>query len=404
MRVLFVAPHFPWPPNTGGKLRTVALLRALAKRHCVTLASPVEATADGLSAGDGVVRQVIGLPQEAMQRLGFVDTGSRLGKLYAYAADCLRMRTPYVYSLQCMAMAHVLDGACDDHEAIFCRYGLMLPLVPRRAWARVVLDMDDFLYRMQRQEALYRPFRPYKALRLVESLRTYRFEQRVFRRVAHTLACSDHDLKRIRCGAKSVVRNGIDLPPAELLAAAPSPRTLAFVGVCSYPPNVKGLKWFVEQVWPSVRRQCPDARLNIVGTDATAERLPFAVAPGIEIVGPVDKTAPWFSSAVATVVPLRIGSGTRIKILESLACGRPAVSTVLGAEGMERLDKSCGVFRVKDAAEMASRLVELLNDPAAAGRAGLAGKKIVEAEYSWGATTAGLADDVERWVRGPARE
>jgi glycosyltransferase involved in cell wall biosynthesis len=400
MRILFLAPQFPWPrDSSGAQQRTFALLKALSERHEVTLAAPQgDGEKELVAACNGQILRIVHLPEESLAIQPLPEGGLHPAKIISYATHWVRHRTPYRYSLRSSAATELLGPWFDRHDAIFCRNGRTLPLVPREVWQKVVLDIDDFVYRLLRQEAMIGVFRPAKAIRFLESLRNYWFEQGVFRRVRHTLACSENDLRRIGSARKSVVRNGVVLPPDELLEKKPVPSTLAFVGTFGYGPNINGLRWFVADVWPKIREKIPAARLNVIGRNASPETIPFAVSPGIEIVGEVESTAPWVSRSVATVVPLRLGSGTRIKILESLACGRPAVSTILGAEGLESLNDSHGLYRVKDASAMASRLIELLEDPDAALEAGRVGKDTVHAEHSWEAATAGIAENIERWI------
>ena len=292
----------------------------------------------------------------------------------------------------------------EQFDVVFCRYSRTLAVLPKSVWQRVVLDADDLAYRLQFQAARRDLLRPWNALVGLDACRAYLYEQTIFRSVARTLVCSKRDLRRIRCKRKSVVFNGVALPDTRIAQAEaePCPKLVIFVGNFIYTPNLEGLRWFVARVWPLVRDEAPDAQLNVVGRGSSSESMRFACQPGIRIVGTVEETVSWFSQATLSVVPLWSGAGTRIKILESLACGRPVVSTVLGADALDYLQENHGVFRHNSPQAMARRIVSILKAPCSALHRAERGRQLVNQRFSWEQTTATLADDIERWI--PAYE
>jgi glycosyltransferase involved in cell wall biosynthesis len=402
MRVLFLVPRTPWPLDNGANQRSFALLRALCAKHDVTLATPLSGKEEQLQqALNGQSCKIHPLPFRLTPTQDIPTAGKRLENVASFCSDFCQSRIPYRYRSRESGTTPVFEDIGGRFDAAFCRYGLTLRLLSPKDWPRAVLDADDLTNRLLWQEASRHRFRGHGVLAAVEALRTYRYEQRMFRRVAHTLACSDADLARIGCERKSVLRNGVDLPNANFMDMQPDAFTVVFVGAFTYKPNVEGLRWFIEQVWPEVRAMVPEARLNIVGRQGTPETLPFADAPGVNLVGPVESTSKWFASAILSLVPLWMGSGTRIKIIESLAYGRPVVATELGAEGLEQLTASQGLFRVANASNMAKKIAELMLAPNRALELGRKARALVEREFSWTATTATLADDLGQWISKP---
>jgi len=138
--------------------------------------------------------------------------------------------------------------------------------------------------------------------------------------------------------------------------------------------------------------------LQVVGKGGSAGTLGFANIPGVEIIGEVERPCDWVSQALLTIVPLKHGTGSRIKIAESLACGRPVVATSIGAEGFELVRPDQGLILTDQPAAMADAIETLVRSPQQAREIGVAGRRLAERLFSWETITASLADDVERWV------
>jgi glycosyltransferase involved in cell wall biosynthesis len=143
-------------------------------------------------------------------------------------------------------------------------------------------------------------------------------------------------LHRSAPGARiQVVENGVDTQyfAAAEESAAPA-QQIVFVGTMDYYPNVEAATSFANRIWPRVREQFHQMRLMIVGANPTPAVSALSAIPGITVTGTVPDVRPYYREALAAIVPLRTGGGTRLKILEAMAAGVPVVSTVLGAEGL----------------------------------------------------------------------
>ena len=407
MRLLFLAPRFPWPQDDAWNQRTRALLRALATKHQVVFSTPMmDGLREKLREIEPWIVEFVPGPVDGSGHLSafYHRQGRWWNDIVKCLGDFLSNPTPCRFRPCSPEWTNLLSERFDDFDGIICRYTYLLPVIPRHLWPRVILDADDLAYRFAIQHACQRPRQLTNALYfLTEAVRTYWYEQRVFRQVAQVLVCSERDEQRVRCRNKSIVRNGVQWRAIPEVLPSPTPNTLVSLGSYQAFQNVEGLRWFTRAVWPELLKLRPEARLRVIGFGATAERLPFAVLPGIDIVGPIDHWAEGFASGVCSIVPVQKGSGTRIKVIESLACGRPVITTTIGGEGLEFLDESKGIVRADHPRKMARSIAEALANPQPGLASAQEGRQWVAARLSWDATTVDFADNVEKWLRVSAR-
>jgi glycosyltransferase involved in cell wall biosynthesis len=260
---------------------------------------------------------------------------------------------------------------------------------------RVVLDEHNVEYDVHRQTVeaggggLAR--RLYNA---VNWRKMRREEEGLWRRVDAITVTSPRDEARVRAahpGARvAVVPNGVDVERYRPRPRDPAPdrRTVLFFGALDYYPNSEGLLSFLDETWPRLLATNPAARLRILGRRPPAALL-ARQGPAVEIGGFVEDLRPSLAAAAVVIVPLRLGGGTRLKILEAMAMGKPVVSTTLGAEG---LDATPGreLLVADDPARFAAEVRRVLDDPALAARLGKAARAFVERRYSWRASARAL--------------
>ncbi len=244
---------------------------------------------------------------------------------------------------------------------------------------RTLIDMDDIVsqYYAQGLRKGSLLVRPAKHVRHWFKKWT---EQRMLNCFRHVLVCSDADKAYLNHPGVEVLINSywptpeMDVPPLEH-----PPGSILFVGTLGYPPNVQGMAWFVEQVLPRIRERRPDATVTVVGRcDPGSEKdWEWSRAPGVIFKGAVPSVAPYVMDCRLEICPLLNGQGTRIKIVESLAFGKPVVSTTIGAYGLP-LGEAEGVLRRDEAQSFAQACLELLEQPARCHQLGLAGRATVQ--------------------------
>jgi glycosyltransferase involved in cell wall biosynthesis len=226
--------------------------------------------------------------------------------------------------------------------------------------------------------------------------RMEKYEGKVCRQVRRVVAVSDADAEafRTRYGAADVrtVSTGVDIDyfrPSSNDPQIPA-ADLVFVGSMDWMPNIDGIRWFVAEVLPGIRRHRPAATLAIVGRKPVADIAALGRRDAqIRVTGTVPDVRPWLHGSTVSIVPLRVGGGTRLKIYEAMAARVPVVSTAVGAEGLDVRDGHH--IRIADSpAAFAAACLELLGDADRRRAIERAAFDLVASKYSWDAVTAGF--------------
>jgi glycosyltransferase involved in cell wall biosynthesis len=394
LSILCVSQMPPSPPRFGAQARMHGLWTALARRHDLTSVALAdeEFDLDECRSAMGRYSQEAVVIPNPRGRGGAVKRALQLRSLVSlHSFERHRVDVP---ALQ-QGLDRLLRSRRFDVVNVEFPYlgHLRLRQAPAgAATPAVVVDSHEIAHELVRQ--LGRGAGLGRALYAGLDWRKLRREELAAYRSADGVAvCSVADQERILRelpGIRTVVvPNAADVEHYRPRAGDPAPdgRTVLFFGLLSTLPNVDGIRWFVQEIWPRITRVRPDARLKILGKGAPPEVRALA-APGIEVVGFVEDLRPHLASAAAVAVPLRLGGGTRLKIVEAMAMARPVVSTTLGAEGIEA--RPGGEILVADEPEaFAGAVVQLLQDEASGARLGSAARRLAEERYSWeGAATA----------------
>ena len=382
--MLVVSAQFPFPPRSGFAVRVYQLARRLAARHDVTLLSLARA-----EDRDGVAALRDELRVEVIERAASSAAAKRLAQLLSAPS-----RRPYACrAVGAAQMQRAIDELCAARafdavqleSSVLCGYSFP-------AGVRLILDEHNIEYEVfaRQHDGERSPAR--RAFNRLERARFRRFEQRWWERAAACAVTSPREAAVVRAHAPAtpvaVVPNGVDLEHFRPSGAEVEPHTLAFNGVLDYRPNVDAARHLVDEIWPLVLRRSPRARLTIVGRTGGADVRGLR-RPGVDVVGEVPDVRPHLERAAVVAVPIRMGGGTRLKVVEGLALGKAMVSTSLGCEGIAVRDGEH--LRIADGAQaFAARVVELFEDRAAALALGRAGRALVEREYSWELSAARL--------------
>lgn len=175
-------------------------------------------------------------------------------------------------------------------------------------------------------------------------------------------------------------------------------KDLLFCGTLSYPPNIDGLNWFVSEIFPQVLAVHPETRIRIVGRNFRDDRFPgVAQHPSIDVVGEVDSVNSEYLKTGIALCPLRMGSGTRLKILESMSFGNPTVSTAIGCEGIKAIDGESILIR-DEAQSFADGVNQLLSSPAEFHAIRNTARQFVEQNYDWKVIGNSAAAQIRDWT------
>ena len=389
MRLLFVTPQVPWPPTQGTALRNFNLLRAAAQAHEVDLLSFGEGEApDELRVRCGRVELVAPPARTAAGRLrdlalGWADMERRLwSPAFAARLDALLGNGGYdAVQLEGFEVAgYVLGPAALRRE--MRDFERRLP--------KLIFDDHNAEYELQRSAAaidLKRPGRwPRAVYSLVQTRRIRRREALYACAADSCVVVSEEDAAAIERAAPgvraAVVPNGVDcsLVPRRAPAAVP---TLLFTGKLDYRPNVDACEWLVREIMPVVWERWPDTRLVLAGRDASPAVRGLA-AERVTVTGALSEAelAAQREAAWVYVVPMRMGSGVRFKVLEAMAAALPIVSTPLGASGTGGVDGEHLAIR-DDGGRFAEAINELLADAARREGLGAAARDLAVRAHDW---------------------
>jgi sugar transferase (PEP-CTERM/EpsH1 system associated) len=396
MRLLFLTPQFPYPPHKGTTMRNYYLIAGLAARHEVDLLTMVESE-DELRRTtplstlcrriDGVLAPRRGLARRAADTLlsRWPDMALRLwSPAFAAKLEAWLANAPYdIVQVEAIEMARYMLSSGNTPHPTHAR--------------RFVFEDHNCEYLLQQrtfETDLRAPSRWIGAAYSFVQWRKLRaFEAAVCRAADRVIAVSDLDADALRRLVPDlqvqIAPNGIDVQGyAQVPGSRPPlpPRgregvELVFTATMDFRPNVDAVLWFAHKVLPLIRQAEPEARFFVVGRSPHRRLDVLRGRPDVVLTGAVDDVRPYIAGATVYVVPLRVGGGTRFKILEAGAMSKAMVSTSLGCEG----------FPVQDGRELliadtprafADAVVALVRDAGRRAELGAAARAFVET-YDW---------------------
>ncbi len=408
LRILIVSPDLPAPLDQGFRIRVHHLASALADHgHDVSLLAPT----DGSVPVEGFADvEVIAVTER---------TGTRPTTWRWRLSKLVRGRPSEWLSHWVPALGMALDRLLTHRsfDIIQVEIPELVPVAADRG-AYVVLDSHNIWSELGRRRRSLHPWSARRAIRSMLFWRDRAVERRAWRRADLCLATSAREEAVMRASGARVVTvpNGVE--PATVVplvdgtvdstVAGPVNGTangtadgkpyLVFVGVMSYEPNADAMLHMVRDILPLVRRERPDVELVVVGRGVSDELA--ALADGsVRFTGGVPDVRPYVAGAAVSVVPLRAGSGTRLKILEAMALGCPVVSTSVGAEGLNLVDGTQALIADEPEA-FAAAVLSLLASPERAEAVGRAGRAVAESTYAWSVIGKQLAAHYEELSNG----
>lgn len=395
-RILFLTPQLPYPPYQGTAIRNFGLIQGLAERgYTVSLLSFVEPDQPPASETPlaSLCASIVTVPAPERSR------SRRLRDLVAGHADMARRRWSEAFLA---ALCQWLSR--ESFDAIHIEGIEMAPYLPtlqeKAPGALLIYDAHNAEYALQQRIAaqdVRLPKRwPAAIYSLIQSSRLKRFETRVCRQVGHVLACSQADAAMLRALTHhtpiSVVPNGIGLESytQDNLPEIHLPRpTLVFTGKMDFRPNVDAVLWFTHDILPRVRAEMPTVHFAVVGQKPHARLNVLRGREDVTLTGFVPDVRPYIAAADVYVAPLRMGSGTRLKLLEAMAMRRAVVSTRLGAEGLP-VDNGVHLLLANTPSEFAGAVLQLLRNPTRRRELGENAARLVQQHYDWKAIIPAL--------------
>jgi glycosyltransferase involved in cell wall biosynthesis len=385
MHVAIIDGDVSYPATSGKRLRTLNLMLQVAKRHQITYIGRCAADSEEARSAPAFLRA------HGIEPIIVHDPVGRKSGLafYARLAANLLSALPYsVTSHQSVPMEHAISewGAKQNVDVWQLEWTGYLPMLD---WLlpgpRVIVahNVDTLIW----QRYYENEGNVLKKTYLKTQWRKFRrFEESAFRQATRVVAVSEEDARLIRADFGQpnvdVVDNGIDRAFFEGVTGQRDPTRILFLGALDWRPNLDAVDLLLERIFPRTRKLEPGAKLVIVGRHPAAGlRERIRQTAGAELHADVADVRPFLAQSGVMAVPLRIGGGSRLKILEALACGLPVVSTRVGAEGLLLKPGEDYVLAEPDA--MADVLAQAIRNPAAVQALARHGRQIVLETYDW---------------------
>jgi polysaccharide biosynthesis protein PslH len=387
--ILLLTPQLPYPPQQGASLRNWHIIRGLAERHRVSLLSflesnqPVDPSYIAPLLSCCQIVETIPVPART--------TGQRLRQLLTTNRPDMahRLYSPlFDEKLRHLLQTNRFDIVQVEGIELAPYLTTIRQASPR---SKIVYDAHNAEAELQRRAFLTdlrRPQRwPAALYSWLQTGRLRRFEAWACSTADWVTTVSEADTSRImHSGAPgsriTVIPNCIDVNDYQLLSGeAPLPYDLVFTGKMDYRPNVDAVLWFAEEIWPLIRRERPQTTWAIVGQKPHPRLEPVGRLEGVTITGRLERVQPYLAGTQVCLMPFRVGSGTRLKLLEAMAAGKALVSTTAGAEGFP-VQPGRELAIANDTAGFAAAVLRLLVNQAERERLAWAGQQFARS-YDW---------------------
>lgn len=378
MKILHLFPYIPAPPTFGGAIRIYHILKHLSKNHEVTVAA-----FENFRKKEPFFEAFPGLRANAH----FISNRWRIKfrKLFQ-CYSLISSKNSWHLTAATNEMQQQLDRLVSQHDfdVIQAEFPTM-GYFDIRSDALKILDAHNVEYdnfrRMTRMEGntirQYYYQREYEKF-YDEELRVCRKQDAIFTTSERDKQLFDEDVAEV---PKFVVPNGVDLGYFHPSDQKPEPHSLVFVGSIGYVPNHDGMKFFLDKILPLIRKQLADIKVYIVGKNPPKE-IRQRADENVVVTGFVDDVRPYVWKSSVYVVPLRMGGGTRLKVLEALAMQKPLVTTSIGCEGIDITHGEQALI-VDDPEKFSDSVVQLLKDKRLRQKLSSSGYELVREKYAW---------------------
>jgi polysaccharide biosynthesis protein PslH len=401
MRILVLSPYLPWPLYGGTVVRMYGILRELARRgHDIVL----------LAGYDGPPLSDDHPVKRLCREVRFYRPASSLRQSRPILSAFASLFSPLPYTAAKFGSRQIRESIrellkSNEFDLILACFAFMAHLVPPEFTQRTPVVLDEY----ESEGLLWRQYLrqggPAKqAFALLNLVKLSWFQKSVSSRIAALISVSDREAAFSRTFLPQRVKlwtvpNGVDTD--FFVPAAPEDNDQLSIVLCagfSVYRNREAAIWFARQVLPRVREAHPDVEFWIVGSDPPREVRQLEEFPGVHVTGTVEDVRPYYARATVSVAPYRYGEGTKLKVLEAMACGVPIVSTTIGCQGINIRDGEH--LLVADTAEAFSdRVIGLLRNATRRHEIGARARCLIEQEYAWKKIVGDLDPELCELVR-----
>ncbi len=402
-KILFLTQIVPFPPDAGPKVKTYHVIRALAVQgHSVTLVSfvrPEEVRHIPALREFCEAVHTVPIHRSRIADVGYMIRSYLTGRPFLIERDDVR-------PMQEMVNRLVRE---EDFQFIHADQLTMVQFAIRGASAfpdkkpKVIFDAHNAVWTIVERMKDNAPFF-LKPVLEVEARRVKEYEGGLLRTVDHVLAVTEIDRNLLedalhlskmnrhdRVSPMTVIPIAVDTQKLRTINRRVGSKNIVTLGTLHYPPNADGIRWFLKDVFPLVRKGVPDATLTIIGKNPPQDFVEQAEEnPGIiKVTGYVDDLVPYLEESALMVVPVRAGGGMRVRILEAFAYAMPVVTTTVGLEGIQGTPDH-DVIVADTPADFADRTIELLQNPSLQEKLSTNGRELALKKYDWQAVLSAM--------------
>ncbi len=380
MNIIFITKELPYPPDNGHRNRTFHLLQGLAQNNKIwlfTFGNRVEANEKLKSLAQYSIDCAVIEPNEI-----------NVNKLVFRVFISLFSKVPFSITRRVSAkMRTAVKNFLGRERAdiIVCDSIYQAANIPECA-AKKILNEHNIESQIMKRYCQVTNNIFVKAFVYLEHFKMRKYEIQEWRKFDSVLAVSETDKqeisKRLGRANLSVISNGVDLNYFSSNGAITKPYALAYIGQMNWYPNIDAVMYFLGNIYPVIKKEFQQASFYIVGANPPKPIQKLARIHGAQITGYVSDTRPYIQQTEVFVVPLRIGGGTRLKILEAMAMGKAVVSTSIGCEGLKVTHEE-NILIADNPEEFATCVKKLFNNQALRENLGTSARRFVEQNYSW---------------------
>ena len=380
-RILWIKADFLHPTTRGGQIRSLEILRRLHQRHEVHyIGFEDPSSPEGVARSSEYCSFAYPLQHRVPDKASLAFVGQLIAGVFS--------RLPVAVSrYRSDAMREQIRKLTAQHsfDAIVCDFLFPAPNLPDLASATVFQhNVETMIWERHTKHAPTLAHRLYFGL---QARRMREFEGRICRQVKQVIAVSDNDAETMRrlyqVSRVCPVPTGVDVDFFAPPSSSPALADLVFLGSMDWMPNIDGVSWFVREILPRIRRSKPGCSVAVVGRKPTAAVRELAERDrAIHVTGTVDDVRPWLWGSQISIVPLRVGGGTRLKIYEAQAARVPVVSTLVGAEGLG-VEHGTHLLIADEPDAFADACLALLAREAECRRLADAAWNLVSSRFSW---------------------
>ena len=381
MNILIIDEEFPFPLNTGKRIRSFHLARALTKWHKVSY----------LAYGTENSAALLFMKQNEIAPYAVAPSDRRKSGLKFYLRLFVNLFSsePYIVTSHYTARYQNRLGEITkslNFDCIVCEW------TPYAKYIRSIEGPKKIIVAHNVESSIWRGYEANernifkKAFISIQAARVENFERDCFKWAQGAIAVTEEDAGKIRGFGLdhevAVIENGVDLDYFRPQAQEIDKNLMVFTGSMDWRPNQDAARYFVTEIFPRIRAKRPQAKVHFVGRDPDRKTSELGKVDGVTIMGTVDDVRPYIARAGAYIVPLRIGGGSRLKILEAMAMRKAIVSTSIGAEGLRVTDRE-NIVLSDDPEDFAREVLAVLDDDGYRGRLAESGMRTVEKYYRW---------------------